>query len=222
MVYAPDRHSAARAALPGLQAVDSRLVAGVVRRINAIQRDRGLELARQVGSAILHAFFRNQSDLYRSLNSEHMSFRSLAERNDLELGFATLYRYTAVEVQIRHMPVELAGALSVTHHVCLLSVRDPLEKHRFASAAVERGLTSRQLAELIRSERTATPRTGRPPLPRVLKATRGLSRTLAQLSDLHDRDLACLGDDQRQEVLDAMDHIRRRLDHVQALMARSP
>ena len=200
------------AALPGLDGLDETLVGNTVRCINAIHRDRSLEFARQVGSAILKAFFRNCSDLYHTLSSKHVSFRSLAACPDLEMSYSTLYRYTAIEIQIRRMPLEVAMALSVTHHGVLLAVRDMNHKVRLARRAVEAQWSSRQLREMVRKEREQRPRTGRPPLPPVVKATRGLSRALAIIEDLEDAPE--LPQEQAQALLEDLTRVRERIDEV--------
>lgn len=207
------------AVLPGQVTVENTLVDGLVVRVNQIHRERGLDLARRIGTVILTAFFRNQGSLFAAQAGHHMSFRSLAARDDLEISHATLYRYTAVEAQIRTMPSELAMALSLTHHVALLPIRDETERIGFARRARRERWSSRVLRQRIATERTATPRTGRPPLSMVAKASRGIHRALLSMRELPEHELGALDDAEIERLIEALNTVHGRLVRVKRASA---
>jgi hypothetical protein len=105
-----------------------------------------------------------------------MNPRKLAQRDDLQVSYATIWYSVAVLDQLRLLPEDVGSALPMAHHKLLLPVRDPKAKVRLAKKAVEKQLTSRDFAEEVKRARAKEadgPRAGRPPLPAFVK---GLSR----------------------------------------------
>lgn len=214
--------------LPGGGQVHGALLDRAVEQLNAIDRQRGLDYARHVGGYVLQVFFRNRSANFRDHAPEHLSFRALAARTDLEISFSKLYRCVAVELQVREMPVELAMSLSFTHHVILLPVKDEARRVALARQAVAGGWSSRELQLQVR--RRAPPRPagggrgpGRPPLPAFVKGTRRLGRALdlAAQERITPRGVQHYGRDRARDLLVELDAHLERLGALRASLARA-
>ena len=168
--------------LPGEAAVDAPLVDQVVAALNQIYRAKGMETARAVGELLLGTFFEGDPAYFHERGKDHASFRQLAERDDLHFSHAFLWSACAVVEQLRQLPKDVAGALPLSHHKLLLTVKDPAEKERLAREAADQDLSKRELEARVHSLRADVPpesRSGRKPLPAVLK---GLSRLKAAVA----------------------------------------
>lgn len=135
--------------LPGERAVESHIVDSAVSDLNHIYTLKGLETARAVGEYVLARFFDNDLREFRRRSGRHISFRTLADREDLQFSYSFLWNSVAVVEQLRQMPPKIADSLSLSHHKLLLAVRDQDLKLRLAKRAVREKLSKRQLEGVI-------------------------------------------------------------------------
>jgi hypothetical protein len=156
--------------LPGEAAVDEALVAQGVQDINAIYRANGLATARAVGEYVVAKFFGGDLDYAKKKHGKHVSFTALGKHADLAIGRTTLWYWVSVLGQLRQLPDDIAGSLSMSHHTLLLTVKDPAKKLALAKEAVTTGVGKRKFEVRVRQVRDERePSTGnspgRPPLP---------------------------------------------------------
>lgn len=159
--------------LPGEGAEDRKLVDEVTEHVNHIYVVKGLETAREIGEYLLHRFFDGDPAKFHERGRKHISFRKLAEREDLQPSYSFLWNACAVVEQFRLLPADLREALPFSHHKLLLPVKDEATKVKLAQRAVEKGLSKRALeAEIHKAKKreASTPRSGRRPLPFFVKA----------------------------------------------------
>ncbi len=168
--------------LPGEGVVVDQLVKQAVAQINHIYAAKGLETARDVGEYLIQTFFEGNPERFHERGKDHLSFRALADRDDLQVSYSFLWHACAVVEQLRLLPADVASALPLSHHRLLLSVKDPDEKERLAREAVERGLSKRALeAELVarRPEVAPESKPGRKPHPALAKGLTQLKKAVA-------------------------------------------
>lgn len=176
--------------LPGEGSVDAELLDKAVAVINRIYVSKGLETARAIGNYVVEAFFGGDLESFGQRQKKHVTFRALAEREDLHVAYNTIWYSVAVLDQLRLLPEDVAEALPLSHHKLLLPVADADVKAKLAAKAVEEKLSSREFAEVVKAARVAQsgkPRGGRPPLPAVVKGIRRLQKAvaLATSEDIH-------------------------------------
>jgi hypothetical protein len=163
-------------ALRGEGDIDRGLLDEAVVSLNHIHASKGMELAREMGEYVVQAFFGGDLDAFHMRGRGHTTFRALAERKDLHVAYTTIWYSVKVLDQLRRLPARFAEDLPFTHHKLLLTVVDEGVKARLATRAVEKGLSSRELAAEVRKVRTGrksgAPR-GRPRLPAFV---RGMTR----------------------------------------------
>ena len=167
--------------LPGEESVDDALVAAVVDRLNATLRYKGLETAKALGRIVLDAFFGGNTESFRTREKKHLSFRRLAERDDLQMSHVALWNAVALVEQLEQLPTDLGNALSVSHHRALLALHDADTKRDLAQQAVDERLSKRALAERVRVVRQngdGRSRGGRRPQPPFVKALKHLDAAL--------------------------------------------
>lgn len=192
--------------LPGETSVRTDLIDVAVREINRIYVGKGIEAARGVGEYVLKTFFAGRVEHFRRRGRRHVSFRKLAERTDLRISYATLWKCVALVDQFRGMPGEIANALPVTHHALLLPVRDQKCKLALARKAVREGLSKAALAAEVRRSGALSatmPRRGRPPLPAVARLLSAFARLARQSASeaLLDRSVDALPPDRLAELV---------------------
>ncbi|NMC72739.1 MAG: hypothetical protein GYA57_22170 [Myxococcales bacterium] len=161
----------------------SDLIDAAVREINRLYVGKGIEAARAVGEYVLRTFFGGRVEHFRRRGRKHVSFRKLAERPDLRVSHATLWKCTALVEQFRELPPEVTNALPVTHHVLLLPVHDDKCKLALARKAVREGLSKTALAAEVRRLGRPSPtarRRGRPPSPPVVRLLSAFARLARQ------------------------------------------
>lgn len=205
--------------LPGEATVDVALVSQVVGDLNQIYRAKGLETARAVGELLLGTFFGGDPAHFHERGKDHASFRQLAERDDLHFSHAFLWNACAVVEQLRLLPDDVAGALPLSHHKLLLTVKDPDAKAKLAREAVDRGLSKRDLeAEVValRPEVAPESKPGRKALPAVVK---GLTRLKAAVALAGSEDVVGLGPERAREVLAELDAQVAALGRIRAAVA---
>lgn len=167
--------------LPGEASVDDALVATVVARLNATLQHNGLETAKALGRIVLDAFFGGNPANFRDREKKHLSFRQLAERDDLQMSHVALWNAVALVEQLEQLPTDVGNALSVSHHRVLLTLHDAETKVDLAQQAVDEQLSKRVLAERVRVAKQngdGRSRGGRPPQPAFVKALRHLETAL--------------------------------------------
>ena len=156
--------------LPGETAVRRELIDSAVHEINRLYVTKGLEAARGIGDYVLRTFFDGKTQNFRKRGRKHVSFRKLAEREDLRVSHMFIWNCVAFVDQLKMLPSDLANALPVTHHTLLLPVHDEKMKVTLARKAVRENLSKRELAvEVLRIRKQKSnggPRRGRPPSPR--------------------------------------------------------
>lgn len=164
---------ATKSTLPGEKNEDKKLVDEVTEHVNQLYVVKGLETAREIGEYLLRRFFDGDPSKFHERGRKHVSFRKLAEREDLQPSYSFLWNACAVVEQLRLLPVDLREALPFSHHKLLLPVKDEATKVKLAQRAVEKGLSKRALEAEIhkaRKRETSKPRSGRRPLPVFVKA----------------------------------------------------
>ena len=167
--------------LPGERTLESQIVDTAVSDLNQIYTLKGLETACAVGEYILARFFGGDITQFRHKGDEHISFRTLAERDDLQFSRSFLWYSVAVVEQLNQMPKEVADALSLSHHRLLLPVRDPALKLELAQRAVREKLCKRELErEIACSRRSDThgARRGRKPAHPLAKGLTKIRKAL--------------------------------------------
>lgn len=168
--------------LPGEGVVVDQLVADAVAKLNHIYAAKGLETARDVGEYIIQTFFGGDPERFHERGKDHMSFRALAQHDDLQVSASFLWHACAVVEQLRLLPEDVGSALPLSHHRLLLSVKDPDEKERLARGAVERRLSKRDLeAEVVALRPAVAPESkpGRKALPPLAKGLTQLKKAVA-------------------------------------------
>lgn len=169
--------------LPGATTLDPHLLDAAVAEINRLHNAKGLELARAIGTYVVQALFNNNLDTFAATSREHLTFRALAQRDDLRVSYTSVWYSVAVLDQLRVLPDDIGAALPLTHHKLLVPVRDPQTKVRLAARAVEEQLTSREFAAEVkraRAQENPGARGGRRrrPLPAFVKGMTRLRRAI--------------------------------------------
>ena len=163
--------------------MDEGLLEHAVSEINRIYVSKGLETARAIGNYVVESFFGGDLGAFREREKKHVTFRALADREDLHVAYNTIWYSVAVLEQLRLLPDNIAEALPLTHHKLLLPVGEVETKVELAKRAVEERLSSRDFAAVVKATRDAKGRKtrgGRRPLPAFAK---GISR-LRRIVDL--------------------------------------
>ncbi|MBI5609741.1 MAG: hypothetical protein HY902_12785 [Deltaproteobacteria bacterium] len=150
-----------------------------VQWLNRAVQASGVRLAMEVSEYVLTTFFGGDFNAFADHDrTKPQSFAALVRRQDLAISETTLYRLVRIGQQARHLPSAVAEALSPTHHRVLLGVRDLRHKGRLAREAAEQNWTVARLAQEVKAlEPGNTSKTGRPPLPPLVKALGEVTRS---------------------------------------------
>lgn len=162
------------------------LIDAAVATVNRIYVRRGLETARTIGEFLLEAFFDGEMEKFHDRGRKDVSFRLLAQREDLFPSSTFLYHSIAVVEQLKLLPRDVGESLSLSHHKLLLPITSPTTKLELAGVAVERGLTVKELNSVVSEIREHQPKRGaggRPRLPKFEKALRLVHKALEELYD---------------------------------------
>ena len=208
--------------LRGEDDVDRTLLDDAVAEINRIHTAKGLELARAIGNYVLQAFFEDDLDAFGRAEKKHATFRALAQREDLQVSYATVWYSVAVLGQLRLLPENIGSALPMAHHKMLLPVKDPKTKVRLAKKAVEKHLTSREFAEEVKRAQAGEEKGsggGRPRLPAFVKGLGRLKKAVAMAvsEEVEAETFARYEPERVQELVEELD---AQIGTLQALRAR--
>ena len=166
--------------------VDQAAVDEAVRFLNQALNESGLRLATVVSDYIVQKFFATDpGQLTQRGRHKPLSYAALCEREDLEMGAATLQRLVRIGLQIKAMPPELGSALTPGQHRALLVVAEPTHKVELAKAALAEHWTAERLEEVIAQEKPAGgKRPGRAAVPEVVKAIAALEKAVEALGSV--------------------------------------
>lgn len=154
----------------------------VVAKINGITRQATLEHALAVGQVIIEDLYGGDREAWRSRGTKDTSFRKLAEREDLDMGRATLQRSVAAYVLVQDLGIDV----STWRHLGLSHVRAVLglpedKQRKLLTSAEEKGWTVHQIeAKVSKLREKDSDGRGRPPLPAFVK---GISRIRKLVED---------------------------------------
>jgi len=121
--------------LPGARTSDDELLAKAVEEINGLYIRRGLEMALEMGKYVVDSFFDGDVENFARHNRDHVSFRALGNRDDLQVSYNTIWYATAVYAQQHKLPEACRLALPLTHQRLLLPVKDPCLRALCSSAS---------------------------------------------------------------------------------------
>lgn len=209
--------------LPGEARTDDAVLTQAVQHINRLYTAKGLETARAIGSYVLETFFGSDPENFRKKGKKHVTFRKLAERDDLHVSYSFIWNAVAVVDQLKLLPENIAEALPLSHHRLLLPVRDPEKKLRLASEAVEKGLVKRQFEARVKTARAKEltgERRGRKPDPIILKRIKQLGKALAALAveRIGADGVEGLTETQVKEALLDLDSVAERMTSLRAVL----
>jgi hypothetical protein len=219
--------------LPGETAVRRDLIDAAVHEINRLYVTKGLEAARGVGDYVLRTFFDGKTQNFHKRGNKHVSFRKLAEQDELRVSYGFVWKCVAFVDQLKVLPHDLANALPVTHHTLLLPVHDEKTKVTLARKAVRENLSKRELAVEVRRIRkqksNGGTRRGRPPTPPIARLLQSFGRValLARSKDVAGKDLDDLSPEQLRTMITEterdlttmhalIERLRRQLDDAPA------
>lgn len=217
--------SAGRPARAGSGARGAELarVEAAVRYINERAARGGLELARDVGEYVLEHFFDGELTRFRDTRGQKpRPFRLLLERDDLLLAPGAIYTFVRVAGQLRDLPRDTAGGLSLSHHRALLSLADLDQKVALARRALAEGWSKADLERRVRAQQPRRPQ-GRKRLPACVKATRRVARALDEAfsEPAVPTELRNLGEERLRATLEQVEHSLIRLQWMQATLEQA-
>lgn len=169
-------------AMPGESALSADLVDQAVVDLNRIYVAKGFETARAVGEYVVGAFFDGDPQNFRDRGNGHVSFRQLAKRDDLRVGWQFIWNAVAVVEQLNKLPSGASESLPLSHHKLLLAIKDDDQKKALAEAAVQENLGKRELEDRVKAshrQNEVPSKAGRPPLPGFVKALTALKKVVA-------------------------------------------
>jgi hypothetical protein len=211
---------AALPALPGAIELAPELLDRAVGDINRIYSAHGLRTARELGEYLVATFFAGDLDAALTRARAHVTWRALADREDLLVSHSHLWSCVQVLDQLRRLPADVGAALPLSHHRRLLALRDDGARARLAEEAVAEQLTVRELEQRVAAQRAAAQvreRRGRKPLPGIVKAIRALRRVELGAELASDEAVGALKADEADEVIA---EIEAQLRALEALRAR--
>ena len=171
--------------LTSLTKHDRAMVDSAVAEINLAQKLGNLETARQIGKIVVERFFGDDVEAFHSGHRKNVTYRALAEHEDLEPSYSSLWYAVAVYDHFQKIDKRIASALTLAHHRVLAHVRDPEVRAKLADSAVKEKLTAEQLQTNIRDSEperdSGATKRGRPRLPEVVKGLAKAERALAPL-----------------------------------------
>ena len=162
---------------------DPALIREAVITINTIRMHGALQTALAVGEYVIGTFFDGDIETFRRRHEDHVSFRQLAQHEELEMSATSLW--TAVQM-VSHREVLGAAVteqLSLRHHQVLIGVQDEQLRRTLAGRVLEEGLSRDDLQELARKTKPGA-RSGRKSLPAWFKQARRGAVALRRLGEM--------------------------------------
>lgn len=167
--------------LPGETEEDAALISDAVARINGFWAAQGLETARAIGQYLIDTFFGGRLQNFHRRDGKHVSFRALADREDLRPSYSWLRNAVAVVEQWDLLPEDIRGAIPFTHQKLLLSLKDTEVKVKLAREVVEKTMGKETLAKKVQKLREKEgSKAGRPALPVFVKGLGKLRKAIAE------------------------------------------
>lgn len=195
--------------LPGERDCDTSLIKKAVDDLNRLHSSMALEMACRMGEYVLRVFFNGDTKRFRERGRRHVSFRRLAERDDLQVSVSFLSTAVSVVEQLQLLPPAVARQLPLSHHRLLLPVKDKETKLELARWAADGHSSKRQLADRVRRYRllSGDNRRGRPPTPPLIKTLRQLRKTAEQLLTVSGQEwfVGCYPDDETAALVDDLE-----------------
>jgi hypothetical protein len=168
--------------MPGAGKLDQKLVDTAVVEINRLHREKKIEAVKAMGEFVVKTFFNDNFAHFHSHGRKHASFRALAKREDLSVGYVTIRNSVAFVEQLKMLPAKAATELPASHHRLLLPVASVEDKKTLAAKAMVEGLSARDLEQEVRKLRSksgAKRGPGRRPDPAFVVACRHLTKVVA-------------------------------------------
>lgn len=163
------------------------LLDAAVRHINATYTRKGMEVVLEVGKYVLDTFFDGDSASFREHAGSHVTFRQLAERDDLQMSHVWIWRAVGVVDQLHVLPEAAATQLPYTHHTLLLPLKSEKKKRTLAERAIEDGWSKRKLEDEVKKARKkerGAKKVGRPALPAFVRTLNKLAKLSVDDADL--------------------------------------
>ncbi|MGH7897906.1 MAG: hypothetical protein ACREQQ_08130, partial [Candidatus Binatia bacterium] len=132
-----------------------------------------------IGDYLLREFFGGDPRAVAERRPDKMnSFRDLAARDDLVVGYVTLWRAVKLSVQDGQLAiVSSMKQLTPTHKITLLPIHDLGEKRELARRAAEEGWSDKRLNQEVRRRRKPAPADGEDSLAAMLRCLRQVARS---------------------------------------------
>jgi hypothetical protein len=168
--------------MPGGAKLDLKLVDTAVTEINRLHREKKIEAVRAMGEYVVKMFFNDNFGHFHSHGRKHASFRALAKREDLSVGYVTIRNSVAFVEQLKVLPAKVTSALPFSHQVALLPLPTVEAKKELAEKAVEKEMSKRDIEQEVRKIRAkpgAKRAPGRRPDPAFVVACRHLTKVVA-------------------------------------------
>lgn len=212
-------------------APDNDLVEKATQDIKQILAETVVQSQRRVGEYILKNFYNDDIEEYqRHSPKKHASLNALVDKCEtMELPVKKTFLHTSINVAIyvRRIAEMLPGkeasfpALPPSHQAAIITLRDPETMEEVAKEARSKGMSVRELRELVnekreerRSEKTTRP--GRKPthvvvkaMDRCLRAIQKGGKNVFDAKDVNSLDGADL-----MKVRDTIDKIQERIKFV--------
>lgn len=206
-----------------LAAADQAVLDNAVAYLNQAMCESGVRLAVVVSDYVVATFF-GGDPAKLSVRSSHKgaSYYALCQRDDLEMGRATLQRLVRIGLQVKQLPPELGSALTPGQHRALLVVEEPAQKVELAKKALAEHWTAEQLEDVVaKAKPVPMKKRGRAAKPEIVKQV--LASAAGPLAWAAGTDFAnayaALDEDNRAEVLKALNAMA---DAVKSVLGAMP
>ena len=192
----------------------------VVAEVNGLYIRGALETALAVASVVVeHLLGGDDSRLVKG--EKDPALRSLAEHEDLRVPPHTLWAALGVYSQVRVLPEEVVGQLTLSHHRALLGVPNPRAKVNLARRTISDDLSSRELQEAVTKWRLRNklPAQGRPAADPATVASRRMSTAALRLEQAVEEKLPT--SNQKLYIVRKIALTERRLQRVKRVLGIS-
>ena len=199
------------------QDVQDHVIDEVVASLNEMQALSTLDLSLRTGRLIMERFYQGDPSRWRHHGDKEVSFRKLANRcrRDLRVSASYLYRAVALYELVTRIGFEWEARLSTTHLRSVLGLPSAKQAALLKAAQDEAWSSARLEEESARVRATLEHRSGRPPVPPMLRAVRKLTATWHKLESAADSvELEALSTTQVQAASRAIAELRERMDRL--------